>query len=44
MILLENTACISSLGKISLVHADAIPLNPDNIFYMTVENSTTIGI
>jgi len=44
MLLLENTICVSSLGKISLVYADAILLNPDDIFYMTVEDSTTIEI
>jgi len=44
MLLSENIAYSPSLGKISLVHADVIPLNPDDIFYMTVEDSTTIGI
>ena len=44
ILLLENITCSSFLEKISLVYADVILLNPNNIFYMTVEDSTTIGI
>jgi len=39
-----NIESDSSQGKTSAVHMDLIPLNPDTIFYMSVEGLTIIEI
>ena len=39
-----NIESDSSQEKTSTVHVDLIPLNPDTIFYMSVEGLTIIEI